>query len=101
MHTPASPPYLLLLFCLETLITAVCDLYLAVSGLPERIGYTLLSAFWAVVPFFLLSLLGTLSLQPVLPAVNVARAGEVGDPIKDPCTTLTWVLHVAVLESIY
>ena len=81
-HTPTSPPYLLLLFCLETLITALCDLYLSVPGLPERFGYTLLSVFWVIVSFLLLSLLGTLPLQPALPAANVARVGEVGNPIK-------------------
>lgn len=78
-RSPSSPPYLLLLFCLESVITAIGDLYLSISGLPERFGYTLLSVFWAGIPFFLLSLLGTLPVQPALPTVNVARVGEVRD----------------------
>ncbi|KAF9644674.1 pleiotropic drug resistance ABC transporter [Thelephora ganbajun] len=74
--SPSSPPYLLLLFCLEAVITAIGDLYLSVSGLPEHIGYTLLSVFWVFIPSLLLFLLGTLPLQPVLPVINVARVGE-------------------------
>ena len=87
-RTPSSPPYLLLLFCLEASATAIGDLYLAVSELPERIGYTVLSVFWAIIPFLLLSLLGTLPLQPILPAVNVARVGKVRNPIKGVCAML-------------
>lgn len=85
---PSSPPYLLLILCLEAVITAVGDLYLSVSGLPERIGYTLLGVFWASIPFFLLSLLGTLPLQPVLPAANAARVGEVRNSIHGARTVL-------------
>ena len=81
-RSPSSPPYLLLLFCLESVITAIGDLYLSVSGHPGQIGYTLLSIFWASIPFFLLSVLGTLPLCPILPAVNVARVGEVRNSIQ-------------------
>jgi len=88
VRSPSSPPYLLLLFCLEAVITAAGDLYLSVSGIPERVGYTLLSVFWAGIPFLLLCLLGTLPLQPILPAVNVARVYEVRRPIQHPCTVL-------------
>jgi hypothetical protein len=80
-RSPSSPPYLLLLFFLEAFITAIGDLYLAVSEFPDRIGYTLLSVFWVIIPFLLVYLLGTLPLQPALPAVNVARVGEVRNPV--------------------
>jgi len=46
--------------------------------------------FWACIPFLLLCLLGTLPLQPVLPAVNVARVHEVRHPVEDAYTILIW-----------
>lgn len=87
-RSPSSPPYLLLLFCLEAVVTAIGDVYLSVPGIPERIGYTLLSVFWAGVPFLLLYLLGTLPLQPVLPAINVARVCDVRNPVQGALTVL-------------
>ena len=74
---PLSPPYLLILFYLTEMLVAVIDLYVLFGSENKNFGLVAATLLRLAVPTFLAWLAGTLPLEPILPAKNVATGSDV------------------------
>ncbi|KAI0091009.1 pleiotropic drug resistance ABC transporter [Irpex rosettiformis] len=74
---PHTPPYLLLLFYITNVLSALADLAAAVLGTETHIGIIVLDTLRATVPTILLWLAGTFPLERTLPCSNVAAEKDV------------------------
>lgn len=94
-----TPPYLLILFYLVQGIAAIVDLVLSMLDEETSLGLVVLNLLRLAVPTLLTWIAGTLPLETVLPAQNVAKETDVSLSAVIACYGLRQ-LYKSLLDSV-